>query len=381
MLLIRRLSLYVLLLFIPFVLKAQPESSGRQYEINTLIHDFGIVYDNQGKLSCSFEIKNTGTHPLFIVDIKKACGCMEVKFSNKEIRPGETGSIRVWYANNEGSHQFDKTLTVTLAAETKPLILHIKGNVVRGPINPTKDYVYKIGKSLLISDKEYSAGILHPFEQHGNMLWFYNSSRKSIEVAITSSNELIELQRTSFIIPGKTLDSLAFKLTANSSTYGKRLDTLFIYVKKPGRIKKYRNGLCTISHIVVPHPSKLNPGPKVVPSTNRISLGPVKRSLPIQKTFSITNKGVSPLNLFSITCSPSIDVSLNPTTLLPDETLELTATITFNQRHSQEKNVGLITIYSDSSPNPVETIYVTYQVKLTFKERLENLLRWFKRFK
>ena len=105
------------------------EKLGNGLELDKNIHDFGDVLIENGPVSCTFEVKNTGEKPAVIYNVVSSCGCTDVKWTREPIRPGEEGKISVTYSNDEGPYPFDKTLTVYFSDLKKPYILKIRGTV------------------------------------------------------------------------------------------------------------------------------------------------------------------------------------------------------------------------------------------------------------
>jgi len=93
------------------------------------VHDFGEISVKDGPVSCTFTATNTGDAPLTIFAVVSSCGCTNVEWTRTTIQPGESGTVRATYKNDDGAYPFDKTLTVYSSAEKKPQILHIKGVV------------------------------------------------------------------------------------------------------------------------------------------------------------------------------------------------------------------------------------------------------------
>lgn len=73
-----------------------------------------------------FGIKNTGQHPLVIVDVATTCGCAEPTFEKHPAKPGETVYVSVKMTPKDKGF-FDETITVKCNAD-KMITLKIKGN-------------------------------------------------------------------------------------------------------------------------------------------------------------------------------------------------------------------------------------------------------------
>lgn len=77
-----------------------------------------------------FTVKNTGTKPLILNEIKPACGCTTPEWSKDPILPGKTGQIKVAY-NTELKGNFKKSIEVySNDPDNGRSIIWIEGNVL-----------------------------------------------------------------------------------------------------------------------------------------------------------------------------------------------------------------------------------------------------------
>jgi hypothetical protein len=90
-------------------------------------HDFGMI-PYRKEATCSFEFSNSGKTMLIISDVKTSCGCTVPEWSQKPIRPGEKGIIKIKYAA-EFPGMFYKTADVFYNGPASPANLEIKGEV------------------------------------------------------------------------------------------------------------------------------------------------------------------------------------------------------------------------------------------------------------
>ncbi len=104
---------------------------GASFEFDKTIHDFGKISQEDGPVSCTFTVKNTGDEPLTIFAVVSSCGCTGAEWTRESIAPGESGEVSATYTNDEGPYPFDKILTVYTSAQKKPVLLHLKGVVTK----------------------------------------------------------------------------------------------------------------------------------------------------------------------------------------------------------------------------------------------------------
>lgn len=104
------------------------DTSGKKSEIPMaklyipeLTHDFGKVKEGDVE-KYTFKIQNTGADILNIKDIKTSCGCTAALVSDKSLKPGQEGTIRVELDTKNRSGRMVRTVTVfsnDLSAPTK----------------------------------------------------------------------------------------------------------------------------------------------------------------------------------------------------------------------------------------------------------------------
>jgi len=106
---------------------------GSSIKFESKVIDYGII-DHNSEGSREFRFTNDGTEPLIIKNAKGSCGCTVPSFKKEDgsasWEVGESGVIKVKYATNRIG-KFTKTVTLTTnAADKKPVILTIKGEVL-----------------------------------------------------------------------------------------------------------------------------------------------------------------------------------------------------------------------------------------------------------
>ncbi|MBT4826019.1 MAG: DUF1573 domain-containing protein [Bacteroidetes bacterium] len=123
----KKVILFILLIFAPLVLSAQASGPMISFDMDTI--DYGeVAKGSEGMRTFVFE--NTGDAPLMIEGVRSSCGCTIPKKPEKPIAPGEKGEITVRYDTNRIG-VFRKTITVnTNVASASIIALKIKGNVL-----------------------------------------------------------------------------------------------------------------------------------------------------------------------------------------------------------------------------------------------------------
>lgn len=91
-------------------------------------HDFGRIEAGE-VVSYDFVFENAGGAALHIEQVKVSCGCTVSEYSDKPVRPGEKGFIRVTFNSAGKLGPQEKTITVYSDAIEPVLLLKLFGEV------------------------------------------------------------------------------------------------------------------------------------------------------------------------------------------------------------------------------------------------------------
>ena len=75
-------------------------------------HDFGIIKEEGGPVSCIFTFINEGEAPLVIISASAQCGCTRPSFPQSPINPGKKGEIKVTFHPQGRPGEFIKEVKV-----------------------------------------------------------------------------------------------------------------------------------------------------------------------------------------------------------------------------------------------------------------------------
>lgn len=115
-------SAYLFLLFsiLVFSCNQQSDASIGQYttiEYNELI-DAGTVAKGE-VIKKEIEVKNTGTYPLIIAEVKASCSCTVSEFTQEPVQPGDVTIIKAEVDTDQtGKGVIEKPITIV--ANTRP---------------------------------------------------------------------------------------------------------------------------------------------------------------------------------------------------------------------------------------------------------------------
>jgi hypothetical protein len=105
-----------------------PNPNAPVAKFDQLMIDMGTIEQNVPK-TAEFKVTNDGKEPLLVTTAKASCGCTNLKYSSEPILPGKSANISATY-NAAAMGVFQKTITVTTNADTRPVVLSFKGTVI-----------------------------------------------------------------------------------------------------------------------------------------------------------------------------------------------------------------------------------------------------------
>ncbi|MBO5419908.1 MAG: DUF1573 domain-containing protein [Bacteroidales bacterium] len=206
---------------IPYMPAGAQEKISENLEIDHTIHDFGEIMIEDGPVSCSFIVRNTGEKPAVIYNVVSSCGCTDVKWTREPLRPGQSGKIDVTYSNDEGAYPFDKNLTVYFSDVKRPVILKVRGVSVekKKPL----DEVYKIRYgSLGLKEASLKCGNMEQGGSRTELTYVANLSDKPIDVDFQDVSDHLEISVSPNPIPAGSTAQMTYKLTASRDLWGKQ---------------------------------------------------------------------------------------------------------------------------------------------------------------
>ncbi len=297
-------------------------------EVDAPIHDFGEVFISDGAVSHSFNFKNISSKDIIIYSVLSSCSCTGVSWTKDDIKPGESGSVSATYSNDEGPYPFDKTLTVYVSDLSRPVILHLRGTSLEKP-RPLKELYPLHYGAIGLKEAAIRTGNLTQGEQKNGYVKVANLSAKPVSLSFKNVSEGLSLSVEPNPVPaGKTAD-LHYNITSDRSHWGScwYLATLLVdgrEVKASGSgvpeeeiaggehfLRNSRTdigaGTANIGFqsmlkenfsSLSAEQRKSSPVPYLDGST--FSFGRVKAGKSVRAVFTLTNKGKTPLRIYSI---------------------------------------------------------------------------------
>lgn len=295
--------------------------------VNKVVDCGQIAY--QTPTTAEFVIKNKGNAPIRIVDVRTSCGCTAVDYPKGDIAAGSKFTVRVTYDAQTMGH-FDKFVDVYADAKNKPLVLRVRGNVVREVVDFGGQYDFMLGNiSADCNDVEFDD--VNRGERPQKKIHIRNTTTQTIEpVVMHLPQYLIADVSPSKILPGRsgivtmTLDSRHLKdmgLTQTSVYLGEFPGDRVSHDKEIG-----------VSAVLLPKfdnltSKQLAKAPRLYISTKELNLGAFNGKKKLKGEIIIRNDGKTTLNIRSLQMfTVGLQVSLQKQNLESGETAKIKVT-------------------------------------------------------
>lgn len=303
-----------------------------QVELDATVHDFGDIYISDGPVSHTFTVTNISGKDILILSVVSSCGCTDVAWTRETLKPGAKGIISATYSNDEGPYPFDKTLTAYFDALKKPVVLHLRGTSCEKARPLSETYPVKFG-SFGLKSAEIKAGNLSQGEQKSGVVKVANHSSKPVKVTFQDISEGLTLSVTPNPIPAGGTADLHYNVTSDTKHWGKnwyyatpvvdgrtmtatgspapreKADGDTILSDENTSIGKgtTRIGVWAFTKenfSGISKEDKAKGASPVFENTN-FNMGRVKAGRKVTAAFAFTNKGKSPLKVYSIDAETS----------------------------------------------------------------------------
>jgi hypothetical protein len=307
----KRISLITLLLAVSVLGFAQDKIG---VVFNEVVHNFGTVKEEEGKVTTLFTFVNTSSMPITILRVKASCGCTTPQYSVQPIAPDGTGQVIVSYNPDRRPGTFNKSITVQVSNgnETRTEIIKITG-IVLPKIDSTKNaadenFHYRMG-NLALRERSLDIGSIIKGQKQEKTFEIYNTSDKDIKLTFGSVPDFITLSFNGQpILKAKATTSITVSYDSEKDKNW-AVTSNMIQLKADGK----NVGEYLINADIKEDFSKISQrnvlqAPKIRLSPNSINLMSIKNGTKRTTKVTVSNEGESPLIIHSINLAPGINV-------------------------------------------------------------------------
>lgn len=167
---IKSLLFLILSLFATLTAQAQGEPQFLEtFKPVERTHDFGTIYEKDGKVVNVFRLRNNGKKPVVISAVNTWCGCMVADYTKRAVRPGETARVTVSLDPDHKQGNFVKQVVVLVNDGSAYVRLWVKANIVPMVHPVREDHPFDYGHGLFMNQQllpfpELTVGQTHTFE-------------------------------------------------------------------------------------------------------------------------------------------------------------------------------------------------------------------------
>ena len=193
---------------------------GGAVRLDKVVHDFGDILVSDGPVSATFTATNIGDKPLVIYNVVSSCGCTDVEWTKQPLKPGEKGTIKATYKNDEGGYPFDKNLTVYFSEPKQPVVLRLRGESHKKKLSLGELYTIRFG-NLGFKSVDMKVGNLSQGQSKSGEALVANIGSKPLNVKFENVSEGLTLRLSQNPIPAGATAKLAYTIKADRSLWGK----------------------------------------------------------------------------------------------------------------------------------------------------------------
>lgn len=327
-------------------------------EFNKVVHDFGDIMLNSGKHACSFTFKNISKEPVVIQTVISSCGCAKPEWTKQPIMPGEIGKVDVTFLNDQGAYPFDKSLTVYITGEPRPVILRMKG-VVHEKLKSLSELFPENFDGFSLRKSYIDFGNISKDQISTQVIEVANISKKKIEVTFSNLKSGLSVKPNPIILDAGKKEKLTLTINShNSDDWGKTRyhNQITVNGKKINNkeLKIYaslRDNFSTLTK------EEKNNAPLPMASSSSFHFDKIKRGEQIKTSFRVRNLGSKDLLIRKVESNDS-DINSNyPTKIAPGETGIIE--ITVNTTQNIGETTYLISVITNSPSRPVVNFVIT----------------------
>lgn len=303
-------------------------ASAQKMEAASKVVDCGqTVY--QSPATAEFEVRNRGNRPVRIVDVRTSCGCTVVDYPKTEIPAEGKFTVRVTY-DAQTLGRYDKIVDIYADGSERPLMLRMRGRVVREIVDFGGKYDFLLG-GIQSDCNDIEFDDVNRGELPQKKIHIRNTTGETVQPVVMHLPDYLSAEVSpSKIAPGH--DGIV-TMTLNSKRLkdmGLTQTSVFLGAFPGDRVSREKE--LSVSAVLLPKfdnltASQLANAPRMSLSTTELDLGAFNGKKKLKGEIIIRNDGKTALNIKSLQMfTVGLQVSLNKQKLQPGESAKLKVT-------------------------------------------------------
>ena len=305
--------------------------------------------------TATFQLENKGSRHLSIKNVLTDCGCTRVDYPRKSIAAGESFTISLTYDARMLGH-YTKQAAVYTNGSKKPVMLRMKGVVLREWQDFSKTYPYKFGQLLTdINNIEFDD--VNKGDRPQLLINIFNNSEGVMTPNLLHLPSYLQAEVTPKELPGGSGGTITLTLnTEQVHDFG--LTQTNVYMAQQLGEKVSNETEIPVSVVLLPSidekQSSTGETPDLYLSTDSITLGYVNGKLQKNGTITVANAGKSMLDISSLQLfTRGMTVTLGKRQLKPGEKAKLKITIDRDKLLAAKSKPRVLMITNDPKRSKV----------------------------
>ncbi len=365
----KKITLLLIGLFIFLISSAQESKPTIQWD--KTVHDFGTFKEEAGLQTATFLLKNTGTVPLVITNVKSSCGCTVADYTKEPIAPNAEGFVKATYNPRNRPNKFSKTVTVYSNSDKPTTLLRIQGNVIPRE-KGIEDYYTKVFEDLRLKSSHLGFNKVVNTQVYEDTLGIVNMGEADMAITFANVPKHIKISVEPQVLKGKVPGAKhgqkgVIKVTYDAklkSDWGFVMDRIGIVINGE---KNHKNRISISANIGedFSHLSEeeLAKAPKVEFDLKEFEFGTLKQGEKVVHNFTFKNTGKTDLVIRKIKAACGCTAT-NPEKMVikPGETSHITST--FNSAGKKGRQNRTITVITNDPSQSSIVLKMTGNVEL-----------------
>ena len=163
-------------------------------------HDFGLIDEDGGKVSCTMRLVNTTDSALSIIEVRPSCGCTAVQYPKQPIEQGDTASLTLVFNPRGRPGRFSKGVAVRLSCQPSRTSLIVEGTVRASDATLNRRFPTLAGP-LRLSNHLLPLGEVAKDSSRNGILTAYNASSDTLSLASIDVAAPLSVQFTPATLP------------------------------------------------------------------------------------------------------------------------------------------------------------------------------------
>ncbi|HYG19919.1 MAG TPA: DUF1573 domain-containing protein [Ohtaekwangia sp.] len=322
--------------------------------------DFGSVAEEGGPVLHEFVFTNHSERPVKILNVQPSCGCTTPSWSKEPVGAGKTGHIQASYNPKGRPGYFNKTLTITTDAETTPIVLQIKGQVMPGGAEMPTEFQTAKGNWKLKTGAFNMGKVYRRDEVTTRDFQIINGSAEAINYLGATAPAYIKVDvMPKTLAPGAKGNIRISYHGRMKDAYGFQSDNIEIQTDDAlSPVKSFSVYATLEDYFTSLSAEEMSKSPRLKLDITNVDFGKVSNGTTAVREVPFTNSGKKELTINSLqgncTCIKAVAAKRS---LKPGESA--TISVTFSPQDRSGTQTKAVTVYSNDPQNPVSRITIT----------------------